>query len=847
MKAQLLVFGITAGSLYLAGPAHTPDSNLILAQTDAPTQTLETSIAQPDSDGVIGPAVPGNGAEQTLGRAIISHNDSIAQPSVSVLSTVDPNIEPAGSGAEGPGGLFRRTLSSFASLFAAEDAPIISESTAIPPEAPGVPGVPGVPDDDDLAAEVETPEQPSAPLSIPPPAEPSLIPLDQTTPDLEDVELADNEYAEQGPLEPYEESAAPPPPSLFPTSAPVPREARSAAPQVITIGPENNGDSESESSIVNEGGRIWVREAKLNDVFQYLAQVGDFQFFHNSMLEGPTFLVTGHLNGDDPFTQMEELGLMYGVTVYQKGSTVYAFTEGQLGQLPRTPMQYALKYLRPNDIEQIKTILLPLLTPGTGTVDFEPKTNTLIIYDSERRIDGVREILSQIDQPKRQIAIETKILRIKSQANNKIGVDWTSVLGTGLPISASSTLNTLFGLPDADSVSQVITLTKDARSAAEALAGSGLTGTPDDDGLPSLSNSLSSSLLGGAVSQTASSTSGQIDPFTGAVSSSLYGQSGAATNGSSVSRTDVSTRSIQTTKNGLVLSPLNVQAVIRALNTGNLAQQESSPTLITEDNEEGMISIVDRVPIIISTISETDFGQNISEEVRYRVDTEDAVGDPATSREIGVTVSVRPTILPDDTIRMLLRPRSAQIVEFVRGQSGNIYPRVNESTIETIARVPNGHSLLIGGFYENSEADVTTKVPILGDVPGLNHLFKSTDRGKEQTSLVFIVTPTTYEPISIPESDATTRRLHDLHVLPLNHSSPDRKNPGLNHESKPFNVLGNMFNINKDTPSENSLSPDHRIHSMSMDDTQHNRALHTRNQPSTEVKKKRFLFDRASQ
>ena len=52
-----------------------------------------------------------------------------------------------------------------------------------------------------------------------------------------------------------------------------------------------------------------------------------------------------------------------------------------------------------------------------------------------------------------------------------------------------------------------------------------------------------------------------------------------------------------------------------------------------------------------------------------------------TTREIGVSVAGTPTILPDNTIPMALRPRSAQIVDFLEGQTGNLYPRVNESTV----------------------------------------------------------------------------------------------------------------------------------------------------------------------
>ena len=129
------------------------------------------------------------------------------------------------------------------------------------------------------------------------------------------------------------------------------------------------------------------------------------------------------------------------------------------------------------------------------------------------------------------------------------------------------------------------------------------------------------------------------------------------------------------------------------------------------------------MPIIITTVTETVSGRNINEDVRYRVDLDDPVGDAETTREIGVTVAITPTILPDDTIRMKLCPRSAQVIEFVEGRSGNLFPRVNESTVDTIARVTNGRSLLIGRFYEEAEFDVMNRVSILGDIPILKFAF----------------------------------------------------------------------------------------------------------------------------
>ncbi|MCB1206685.1 MAG: hypothetical protein KDN18_20675 [Verrucomicrobiae bacterium] len=532
--------------------------------------------------------------------------------------------------------------------------------------------------------------------------------------------------------------------------------AVAAATNTVTGGSEGteaaSGDGTEQPSIIEETpDGFWLKSAKLNDVFQHLAQIANMQFFHNTEIDGPTYVVTGQLMNDDPIKQMEELSLMYGITIHQKGNTVYALTASQLSQLPTEPFRYQLKYLRPKDIEQIKLILQPFLTPGSGIIEFETKTNTLIVMDNARKLDALAVFLDQIDQPKQQIAIETRILRVKSSSRNRIGVDWSSVLGDGLEFNAASSLNALFNLPELDSVTQVLTTTG---------AGNSLQVVKNN---PSYSFS--------------------------------------------------SDRTKENNEANLVFSPLQLSAVLRALNAGGLAQQESSPTLIAEDNEEGLISIIDRIPIITSTVSETSAGQNITEEVRYKIDEEDPAGNPADTREVGVSVAVTPTILPDNTIRMALRPRSAQVVEYIEGPTGNLYPRVNESTVTTTARVPNGHSLLIGGFYEEVTSDHTNKVPVLGDIPAVNLLFKSTDTAKEHTSLVFIVTPKLYRPNIPLENDLTAHEIHESHVLPSNHDYPDPRKPGLTYHSDLRNTVNNTFNRYEPDAPSNLLNPGHPYNS----------------------------------
>ena len=97
-----------------------------------------------------------------------------------------------------------------------------------------------------------------------------------------------------------------------------------------------------------------IRDANLNDIFQYLAKSAGRQYFHNAKIAGPEFLVTGHLNEGDPLQQMEELAFMYGLSLHTKGTTIYALTQAQLAQLPSAEFHYQLRYLRPTDMEQIK-------------------------------------------------------------------------------------------------------------------------------------------------------------------------------------------------------------------------------------------------------------------------------------------------------------------------------------------------------------------------------------------------------------------------------------------------------------------------------------------------------------
>jgi type II secretory pathway component GspD/PulD (secretin) len=539
-----------------------------------------------------------------------------------------------------------------------------------------------------------------------PPIEAVPAPVEASTP--ETPAPASDPDAPATPAAPKpEESAAPATPALAPTTTAVVPVTPAAA---VPFGPLEQQKQDMQKS---EEGFI-IKDAGLNDIFQFLAKSAGRQYFHNTKIAGPEFLVTGHLNDGNPLQQMEELAFMYGLSLHTKGNTIYALTQTQLNQLPSIEFHYQLRYLRPTDIEQIKELIKPMLSPGTGIVNFEPKTSTIIIIDSAHRIEQARELLHGIDMAKGQIIVETKILRINSNAAERTGINWSTSLGKeGTSISALRSLNSVFGL--------------DAKFAS-----------PDG-------------------------TSTAIGTTTGVALGAI--ETAAATN-------------------NVVLSPIQLNGVLRALAEGGLASQVSNPTLITEDNEQATISIIDRVPIITSTQSGTGNTAIKTEEVRYKIDSSDKSidTDPDKHREIGISLVVTPTVLPDGTVRMKLRPRSAQIVEQIKSVTGNIYPRVTESMVESIARVPDGYSLVVGGFYGEAKSGAKTKIPLLGDIPVLNFFFKSKEATKEKTSLVFIVTPKSYDPASGHSNNKASNFVRSSTSLDCEHDWVDDENPGPAHE-----------------------------------------------------------------
>ena len=131
---------------------------------------------------------------------------------------------------------------------------------------------------------------------------------------------------------------------------------------------------------------------------------------------------------------------------------------------------------------------------------------------------------------------------------------------------------------------------------------------------------------------------------------------------------------------------------IRALYKVSDTKILSNPKLLVTNNQEAKIHIGDTVPYIISTTSGTGDNAITSEDVRFT--------------EVGVKLSVTPTINDDGIVTMRLKPEISTVVSKIQSKGGGI-PQVNKTEVETTVMVRDGMSIVMGGLKKEEDRKST--------------------------------------------------------------------------------------------------------------------------------------------
>ncbi|GAA5785837.1 type II secretion system secretin GspD [Chitiniphilus shinanonensis] len=162
-----------------------------------------------------------------------------------------------------------------------------------------------------------------------------------------------------------------------------------------------------------------------------------------------------------------------------------------------------------------------------------------------------------------------------------------------------------------------------------------------------------------------------------------------------------------------------------ALQRSGNANILSTPNLITLDNEEAKIMVGQNIPIITGTQSSTGSNPN-----------------PFTTVEredIGITLKVKPQVSEGGSITLSVYQEVSNIDNTVQTDGAGI--ATSKRAIESRVLVDDGQILVLGGLIEDRLSNGQSRVPGLGDIPGLGQLFRYESRDWQKTNLMIFLRP----------------------------------------------------------------------------------------------------------
>ena len=163
-------------------------------------------------------------------------------------------------------------------------------------------------------------------------------------------------------------------------------------------------------------------------------------------------------------------------------------------------------------------------------------------------------------------------------------------------------------------------------------------------------------------------------------------------------------------------------ALLHALSTDDGANVLSTPSIITMDNEEASIVVGQEVPFVTGSITanNTNPFQTIARE------------------EVGIKLKILPQINEGDSVRLEITQEVSSVTAKAEAQD----LVTNKREINTTVLARDGSTVVLGGLISSEHNENEQKVPLLGDLPIVGHLFKSTKAKKEKRNLVVFIRPT---------------------------------------------------------------------------------------------------------
>jgi type II secretory pathway component GspD/PulD (secretin) len=192
-----------------------------------------------------------------------------------------------------------------------------------------------------------------------------------------------------------------------------------------------------------------------------------------------------------------------------------------------------------------------------------------------------------------------------------------------------------------------------------------------------------------------------------------------------------------------VLTGTQFESVLHLLEESKKTKTLSAPRVTTLNNQTAMIRVVEEFNYPTRyEVSLIQFDINGDGDFDDAGETEFAnVPQDLQTRDIGILLNVTPSVGHDGkTITLVVAPEVSAFSQFRDLGGGVTVPEFTSSQLTTSIVIEDGQTVVLGGLMKDTTSRQTTKVPLLGDLPLLGHLFKQTDESSTRKNLLIFIT-----------------------------------------------------------------------------------------------------------
>lgn len=412
---------------------------------------------------------------------------------------------------------------------------------------------------------------------------------------------------------------------------------------------------DSDEHFVGQKISFNFQDISIRKTLQIIADYSDFNLITSDSVTGNITLKLDNVPWDQALDMILKVkGLdkrMHGNILMVAPSDELSAREAKELQAQQHIAQLAPLHSEYLQVNYAKATELALLTKNDnssilserGSISVDERTNTLLIRDTTSSIDSIKRMVKILDVPVRQVIIEARMITVKDNINEELGIRW-GITKSGSDSATSGSLN----------------------------------------GFSMQNNSITPSL----------SLSDRLN-----VNLPIENPAGNI--------------AFQVAK---LANSTILDLELSAMEKENKGEIIASPSITTANQKEAYIEQGVEIPYQEASSS----------------------GSTSTQfKKAVLSLIVTPHITPNDKIILDLVVTQDTVSDISNGSA----PAIDTQRIGTQVLVSNGETIVLGGIYQQQVIRSVSKVPVLGDIPYLGWMFRSSSNFNEKKELLIFVTP----------------------------------------------------------------------------------------------------------